>query len=395
MSASSQLLHAQPSVTPDARPRRKASALAAGAPWTPIAGLLAALFLAAQILLQQGWLAVGPANDFLTFYSAAGAADPYSPAQVRAARPPAFADFEAESRPYLRLPVHVLALEPLRALPYPTAYQIYQVVMLWCLAGFVWWWLPGKRVYTLALTALSLPLFFGFMRGSDVPLALAAYAGCVFAARHKKPFLAGLSLSLGAFCPPALLAAPLVVFARRSWILGIGLLTGLMTLGLASFSRGGPEWPARFFETWSSAAAQPATMPNLAGLAAWLNLTPLAAIAGALALAIAVFAISRRESLSVSLGSALAAGLLIIPTAYLEDAALLLPAALALVADKQGKAVRAGAILLLTPLGFVGSGAALPVVALVAFVVLLLAAALPSERAAEPAPQPIVGLGLS
>jgi hypothetical protein len=394
VSASSQLLHAQPRAAA-ARPSDKAPALAASAPWTLIAGLLAVLFLAAQVVLQQGWLTVGPANDFLTAYSAAGAADPYAPAQVRAARPAAFADLEAGARPYLRLPVHALALKPLRALPYPTAYQIYQVVMLWCMAGFVCWWLPGKRVYTLALTALSLPLFFGFMRGSDVPVALAAFAGCAFAARHKQPFLAGLSLSLGAFCPPALLAAPLVVFARRSWILGIGLFTGLITLGLASFSRGGPEWPARFLEAWNTSAPDTALMPNLAGLAAWLNLDPLAAVAGALALAIAVFAISRRESLTVSLGCALGAGLLIVPTAYLEDVALLLPAALALVAEKQSKAVRIGAILLLTPLGLLGSGAALPALALVAFLVLLLAAALPSERVAQPARQPIVSLGLS
>ena len=397
MSASSQFLDSRHTAASLRGESRQVTTVKAGAPWAVIGGLLAAAFLVAQLLMQQGWMATGPANDFLTFYSAAGTGDTYSAAALEAARPEALRGLEAGARPYLRLPIHAAFLSPLRALPYPSAYQIYQIVMLWCVVAFVAWWLPEKRSYTLAVTALSLPLFFGFMRGSDLPIARAAFAGCALGIRRRRPFLAGVCLSLAALCPPALLAAPLVIFARRLWIVGIGLFAGLTALILGSFGYGGPEWMTSFVNAWkASPPAVPSSMPNLAGVAAWLGLAPVAVVAAALTAGVAVYAISRRESLTASLGCAMAAGLLIAPRAYLEDAVLLLPAALVLAAEKQPWPVRIGAIVLLTPLGFVGpdGGALLPVFVLLSFAVLLLAAALPSERVAAPARERIVQLGL-
>ena len=366
-------------------------------PWAALSGLLAICFVAGQAWLQQGWIAAGPINDFLTFYSAAGAADLYAPAAIEAAWPEALAGLEQSSRPYARLPVHATLFAPLRLLPYPTAYQVFQVLMLWSMAAFVSWWLPEKRAWSLLFTAISLPLFFSFMRGQDLPLALLAAAACTQAVRKEKPFLAGLCLSLAAVHPQALLAAPLVILAQRGWALGAGLGTGLCALASASFAYAGLDWPQRFVAAWAAAApAEPAAMPNLAGAALWLGLDPLAALGAGLALAGAVYTVSSRESFTVSLGSALAAGMLIAPQAHLEDTVLLLPAALALALGKQPWPVRLAAALVLLPFGFLLQGGEPPVPVLVGLSLLtvLLAGFAPAGRSAAPSRSRFIQLEL-
>ena len=98
MSASLQILdatrsNARPPV--DVKPRSQASL---GASWGVIAGLLAVAFLGGLALMQADWLRTGPANDFLSFYSAADASDIYAQSSIDAARPPAFAAVPGAAR---------------------------------------------------------------------------------------------------------------------------------------------------------------------------------------------------------------------------------------------------------------------------------------------------------
>ncbi|MCB9383178.1 MAG: DUF2029 domain-containing protein [Bryobacterales bacterium] len=347
-----------------------------------IAGLLAVAFLGGLALMQADWLRTGPANDFLSFYSAADASDIYAQSSIDAARPPAFAAVPASARPYARIPLHAKLFSFLRPLAYPTAYLVFQVVMLWCMGAFVFGWLPENRALTLAASAVSVPLFFGFMRGQDWPLVLAALAGCAVAERYRAPILAGFCLSVAAIHPAAVIAAPLLLIAHRRWAMCTGFLSGLTVMATVSFWTAGLDWPQRFAAAFVAAApADPATMPNLMGTAAWLNLGPWAAAVAGVAVAIAVYLVCRRESMVTSLGCVAAAGLLLSPQARLEDAVLLLPAGLALLASEQHWGVRLIGLLLLTPMFFLPQlgDAATHVLVLLAFTALLLAALLPSQ----------------
>lgn len=349
---------------------RTGSRLAA-LPWAAIvAGLLALSFVAAQAWLQRNWLYSGPNNDFLTFYSAAGSSELY-------------AATEPAHRPYLRPPFHAALLAPLRLLPYPSAYLLWQVLMLWCVAGFVAWWSPRSPAFALLGAAVSIPLFFAFVRGQDAALLLLASAGCVRAASLNRPFRSGLWMSLLAVQPHALLAAPVVLLAQRRWDALKGVLGGLAGLGALAFAAGGWDWPWRFAGAWTAAApAHPETMPNLVGAVAWLGFDSRAVLPAAALLLAAVYAVCGRESFSTGLGCALAAGLLLAPRAHFEDTVLLLPAALALIADKHAWPVRLLAVLALSPLGYILQGGrdAIPAVVLMGAAMLLLAAVLPSSR---------------
>jgi hypothetical protein len=368
-----------------------------GLPLATVAGVLAVGFLCAQVMLQRGWLLSGPANDFLTFYSAAGASDIYSAAAVEAARPAGMEGVAASSRPYLRPPFHAVLFRPLAWLPYATAYQVFLVLMVWCIAGFILWWRPPTPIHTLLFTVISIPLFFALIRGQDLPVVLLAVAACARSVRANRPFQAGAWLSLAAIQPVSLLAAPLVILAQRRWRLAVGLASGLAALAAISFVSGGLDWPQRFAAAWTDAsnAITPAT-PNLAGAAAWLGLDAVAAAVAAIAVAALVFIIGRRESFAASMACALAAGALIAPNVHLEDTVLLLPAALALLAETSSWMIRFCAAILLTPIGFVlqGREEPIPVLVFLGVLVLVLAAVLPSREQATRRRQ-LVQLGLS
>ncbi len=329
-------------------------------PWAAIAaGICAAAFLLAQVWIQQGWLAAGPANDFANLYAAA----------------------EGGARPYLRPPVHAAVFAPLRLLPYPAAYLLWQVLMLWCVAGFVAWWRPPSRAATLFWTALSGGLFFAFVRGQDTPLLLLAAAGCVREARRDRAFRAGLWLSAMALVQPAtLLAAPVALAARRSRRLLQGWAAGMASLLGLSFALAGWGWPRRLAAAWTAPGVALESMPNLAGAAAWLGADGRVAAPAAVLFLLALYELSRRESFAVSVGATLATSALLAPVAYLEDIALLLPVSLVLLAEKQAPPVRFLAALLLTPLPFVlqGGGQAFPAAVLLGGSTLALAAAAPS-----------------
>jgi hypothetical protein len=283
-------------------------------------------------------------------------------------------------------------------LPYPAAYQLFQVLMLWSIAAFVAWWRPPGAVYALLFTAISAPLFFAFIRGQDLPLALLAIGAGAYAVRREKDFQAGLLLSLAAIRPEALLALPLVILAQRRWRLGAGLMTGLTGLAAASFAYAGLDWPERFAVAWRAAAPlDSASMPNLVGAAAWLGLDPLAAGLAAAALAAAVYLIGRRESFAAGLACAVAAGMMIAPRAHLEDTVLLLPAALTLLAAKRSWSIRICAALLLTPLGFIPQGGErhVPVLVFMGLFLMLLAGALSGGRLHAPGRPSLIQLRLT
>ncbi|MEZ5391847.1 MAG: glycosyltransferase family 87 protein [Bryobacterales bacterium] len=244
--------NARPPVDVEPRPQ-----MGLRASWGLIAGAVALAFLGGLALMQADWLASGPANDFLSFYSAAGASDIYSQSSIDAARPPAFATVAASARPYARIPLHAKLYSFLRPLPYPTAYLVFQVLMLWCMGAFVFGWLPNKRALTLTASAVSVPLFFSFMRGQDWPLALAAFAGCVVAERYRAPILAGFCLSVAAIHPAAVIAAPLLLIAHRRWAMCTGFLSGLTVMATVSFWTAGLDWPQRFAAAFFSALPRP------------------------------------------------------------------------------------------------------------------------------------------
>ncbi|MFN7920880.1 MAG: glycosyltransferase family 87 protein [Bryobacteraceae bacterium] len=254
---------------------------------------------------------------------------------------------------YTRLPFYALVLKPLGALPYLTAYYIYQCVSLVVVGLFLWRF--AKLVpETAILACMSPPLLVNFANGQDVGLTAAA-AGFAYLLRlRNRPLLAGLVLSLGAIKFHLLILVPLVLLVRREWKMLQGGAVGAVALFGLSVIADGIGWPVRYLSAVSNPALHPAAghMPTLRNLV-WAicgedNLSLEIALSAAVAAALA-FSCLRSRSLSASLGFGLIGSLLVCHHAYTHDLTMLIPATALLIHGEAPKPARALAFLCSLP----------------------------------------------
>ncbi len=212
----------------------------------------AALFLIAFALLSSGfvyelWRHIGTAGDFWTFWAAARATraglDPYIPALLTRVSP--LPGGPAAPGPFLSPIVLAQALEPLGALPFPTARVVWLVINLALSGALVPLLLrlggiPLKWRSVLAGTALlmafqpyDLTLWLG---QTDVLVVVAIAAGWLLI-WGGRPYLGGLAVSLAAIdvhlMPAFGLYFLVTARGRRGRSAFFGLATGLVALGAA------------------------------------------------------------------------------------------------------------------------------------------------------------------
>ncbi|RPI07844.1 MAG: DUF2029 domain-containing protein, partial [Acidobacteriales bacterium] len=264
-------------------------------------------------------------------------------------------------------------------------YVLFEILMLAAAAAFVRLWPATGWRTTLAATCWSLPVFDAFAIAQDVAALLAVIAGTLILLNRRRDFAAGLLFSLCAIKFHLFLLMPVWILARRMGRFACGLVVGGAALGVLSLAAAGPGGFRAFVHTAFSSAVNPglAVMPNLNGLFHGNGRLELAA---AMAVAALVFLVARRSSQSWALAATLSGGLLTSHHAYVADCALLLPALLVMVSETDRAWQRYLALLLLTPVVFIGvyAGPAVLVTRLSLVVLCMSFAAVPRRPLTDP-----------
>ena len=316
-------------------------------------------------------------NDFMGFYAGAqlvASGELYNPEAIT----------RAESRlwdtprflPFVRLPVYAAAISPLRFFSYQRAYWIWQSVSLVAVLLFVYFWPGPKKWMTAMACCWSMPLLECFIMGRDlavVMLALAVSLALLFRGKH---FAAGCVFSLCLIKYNLFLSIPLLIFGKRLWRFGGGLVAGGTALLAMSFAVGGWSWPWRYAAMLGLPATTPSYdgMPNLHGLFSSLPRSVLLEAAGACVVMVAAWLAIRGGDIARSVSATLVSGLLMSHHAFFGDAVMLLPASLLLLSRAPSAPLRLVAIFVLCPLAYLPSLLPAPLFPLAAVVLLPLLA---------------------
>jgi hypothetical protein len=345
--------------------------------------LLILAFLAQDNFLQGR-------NDFLQFYCAAkllASNQLYDAPATWALHTELTGKEPVKSVLFARPPFYALAFLPLAALPYRTAYWLFQAASFAALLAFVWMF--RKRAPDLPFwCALSMPLLVLLLNGQDVAFVLLLIAVALNRIDAGRDFEAGLVLSLCAIKFHLLWVVPLGLLVHRRWRILSGGLTGVSMLLSISFIVAGFNWPAEYLARIRGPEIHP--LPHIMG-----NLRSLALLAvgdrpwfdaGLHVIAIGAFLLlARREGrLPVMLGYALIAGLLTARHTYVQDFALLL-VAVPLIASSWPITPRriVEAVLLLPPIYYAVMHPPLNVILPGALLLILIHAAFRTEDAKE------------
>jgi len=298
-------------------------------------------------------------NDFLSFYAGGTLAHVpggllYDHAEIRRVQQQR-AGWDSSELAFVRLPFYATMLAPLSRMTYPAAYCIWLGIQATALVGCIvvlhpwipWWW-------TLGAMLASLPLYAALVNGQDVPLLLLIVA--TFWRLYRagdRPVWSGLVLSLAAIkFHLFFLGVPLLLIRRREWRACLGLSLGLAFLIAASFRAQGTDWPGRFAGQVLSPAIgpNPASMPNWHGVTNGSIALELTASVLTLLVLWVVVSPSVIPDSSTAFAAALLAGVLVGHHAYVQDAAILIPAALwILVSPTHHWSLRVGGLLVLSP----------------------------------------------
>ena len=324
-----------------------------------LVALLCALGIAVSVLTYGPALSYSARgiNDFRGIYPGArlvGSSRLYDPQAVLAiqiettGRP-------ARELPYSRLPYFALLISPLGHLPYLTAYWIWQGLCLAAAIAFALLWeAPGRKAVVLA-TCGSVPLFGALAIAQDIPLLLATIAVSTYLGRRNRWFLAGVVLALCAAKIHLFLLIPVLIFGRRMWRFGAGLLTGGGVLFALSFLGGGAHWVRAYLTYLTRPMANPNAdeMPNLHGIVGDLAWNMRMELILAAAVALLVWFAVRNSRFEYAFAATMTGCLLVSHHAYMADCALLMPGLLTIAAQADDKWLRWFAVFLLTPICYV------------------------------------------
>ena len=217
--------------------------------------------LAAVSALLVGWVLVASGGggldplgrpiglDFIGFYAASTlalggmAAAAYDPVAHEAAQIAVFGG-TVSGVAFFYPPVFLLMCLPLALLPYQAA------LLAWLAVGFGAMWAGVRRVVPGRWAVLPMLAFPGVLatagHGQNGFLSAACWSGCAVLMR-RRPFMAGLCLGALVFKPHLLLAAPVVLVARRRWAVVSGAAVSAVGLvGLSWLVLGAAAWRGFF-----------------------------------------------------------------------------------------------------------------------------------------------------
>jgi len=263
--------------------------------------------------------------------------------------------WSSPTRLFMRLPCFALFFWPLAQLPYPAASALWEILCVFGLIAFVAAW-PANRRWQAALACCwSLPVWMTVAEGQDIGFLLLWIALALMLVRRDRPLTAGVVASLCLAKFQLFFMIPVWICARKRWRFASGLLAGCIALAALSFAIGGWNWPLRYYALLREPANNPyrEVMPNLHALLAGLPHANAFAIAGAGAVAVAVWVASRGWRREWGLAAALAGGIVVAPHAFMADCALLIPAALLLIKSATDRWTAYLGLYLLTPIPWV------------------------------------------
>ena len=294
-------------------------------------------------------------NDFMGFYAGAQLAasgEMYNPEALT----------RAESRlwdtprflPFVRLPVYAAAISPLRLLSYQRAYWIWQSVSLAAVLLFVWFWPAPRKWMTAMACCWSMPLLDCFIMGRDLAVVMLALAVSLALLFRGRRFAAGCVFSLCLIKYNLFFSIPLLIFGKRLWRFGGGMVAGGAALLAMSFAVGGWSWPWRYAALLRLPATTPSYdgMPNLHGLLSGLPHSVLLEPAVTCAVIVAAWLVIRAADITTAISATLATGLLVSFHAFFGDALILAPACLLLLSRAPSAPLKLVAIFLLCPLAY-------------------------------------------
>lgn len=338
-------------------------------PRTPVFTFLACLAGLAVNLLMVGPVALHSAskgmNDFRHFYVGGRlAGDPgmYDTSRVREVQEEAFGGPHGELMPPdkgllpVRLPFYYAPLYPLARLPYRIAWFLWLAVLIAAVAAFIAVCPVGSRASIAMTCCWAFPLVFSLMEGQDSAIMLLILGVGLKILDQRKPFLAGLVLSLCLIKFHLFLLLPLLILAKRAWRLAAGLVLGATILLLTSFPLAGWSWwPRSYIALILNPEVDPARylMPNLHGLAA--NFHSGSAVELALSLlAIGLVCVAiLREPVELAAVGAMFGSFLLSRHSYVNDCTLLIPALLALGRTHDHSLAKACSFALLVPFQYI------------------------------------------
>ena len=318
-----------------------------------VLAIAAALYLMTLFALSQPQQLDEGRNDFLPFYAGShllSSGELYDNAQLLKTEAQ-LTGFVSETHGYIRPPFLAALVWPLSRLPYRTAWRVWQAASLAALIGFVLLWAPDRRLFTLLLTAISIPALLAWLAGQDVFFLLLAIALSVHLHRAGKPIAAGAVFALCAAKVHLFLLTPVWVIALGDWSFLKGQLYGGGALAGLSTAAAGWRWPLEMWRETRNSAFSPSlgNMPNLHGMLESLPLAWAWEMLLSAAVAWAVWTIARRASFQTALAAGLLGGILLARHSYVLDLTLLIPAMLVLLQTTRRAALRICAAALLAP----------------------------------------------
>lgn len=236
-----------------------------------------------------------------------------------------------------------LLLKPLSALPYKTAYWIFQAGSLLSFCIFfrlnARYFNVGHLPNLTSICAMSPPLFANFFNGQDVCYVLLACSASVACMERGWEFAGGMLLSLCAIKAHLFVLVPVAAVLWKRWRLLMGGALGGTTLILMSLPGAGWKLQLQVLKQLGNPeySPYPDLMPSVRSLTG--DHHQLFLVASVVIFAAAAYLMSRSRSFEGAFGWALIGGLLASFHAYMQDCLLLL-LALRLLQDELSKSAR-------------------------------------------------------
>jgi hypothetical protein len=252
---------------------------------------------------------------------------------------------------YSRLPFEAALLWPLGRLPYRASLLLFEALSAAALAGFVILWPLSTRWMTALACAWSLPLamVLGVVRDNIFLLFLLAVALRIY---RRRPWLAGMLLTLLGMKFHLFLLLPLLFLGQRRWKMASGFAVGCTVLTGISFAVAGANWPFQMAAVVRGATIQRLyLMPNIRGTLQGLTSSSVPEVVlGAIVAGVVLWLVAR-SGFEYGMCAVLVGSLLVSHHAGIYDCVQLIPVLLLLGGNGDSKTA-IWCLILLSPLPY-------------------------------------------